>query len=382
MRIRKNVKFLSNPEKTAFTNAVLALKKKPSILHPSDTSRSRYDDYPEIHMNAMMANPGWAHRGPAFFPWHRELLLQLENDLVASDPNVTIPYWDWTDPASGPFTPDFLGTNGSGANNKVTDGPFAFDGPNHWTIVVKDPQGNPPNFLQRSFGADPTAPNLPTSLDVATAQGVAIYDSAPWQDGSFGYRSVLESNLHNLVHRWVGGTMGQMTSPNDPVFWLHHCNIDRLWMLWQHQHSSSALYLPVSGAPQGQNLFDDMIFSMGGPAPFPGVATPASVLDTIPLGYTYDFVPRPAFTVPMSMVQILFGIINDAPGVFIGPDGKPHHEPGGPGDSIWQQLGVAERDRVLGSAIRQLSALTQTAEFRKDLENISVRLEGKQARAV
>jgi len=137
MRIRRNVKYLSNPEKAAFTNAVLALKKRPSVLHPGDPSRSRYDDYPEIHLNAMMAMPGWAHRGPAFFPWHRELLLQFENDLVASDPAVTIPYWDWSDPASGPFTADFLGTNGFGASSKVTDGPFAFDGPNHWTAVIQ-----------------------------------------------------------------------------------------------------------------------------------------------------------------------------------------------------------------------------------------------------
>jgi hypothetical protein len=33
----------------------------------------------------------------------------------------------------------------------------------------------------------------------------------------------------NLVHRWVNGNMVSMASPNDPVFWLHHANIDRLW---------------------------------------------------------------------------------------------------------------------------------------------------------
>lgn len=97
MRIRKNVKRLTAAEKTTFCNAVVALKAKPSVLHPSNPKLTRYDDYPETHMAAMMANPGWAHHGPAFFPWHRELLLQFENDLVAIDPSVTIPYWDWTD---------------------------------------------------------------------------------------------------------------------------------------------------------------------------------------------------------------------------------------------------------------------------------------------
>jgi len=112
MRVRNNVKFLSTAEKTRFANAVLALKTQPSVLHPGDANLNRYDDYAEVHMNAMMANPGWAHKRPAFFPWHRVMLLAFENDLVAIDPSVTIPYWDWPDSASNPFTNDFLGGNG------------------------------------------------------------------------------------------------------------------------------------------------------------------------------------------------------------------------------------------------------------------------------
>ena len=53
------------------------------------------------------------------------------------------------------------------------------------------------------------------------------------------------SQLHNRVHIWVGGDMGPGTSPNDPVFYLHHCNVDRLWALWQHAHPASG-YLPVA----------------------------------------------------------------------------------------------------------------------------------------
>jgi hypothetical protein len=48
MRVRKNVGALSNAEKTKFVAAVLALKTRPSLLHPGDPSRSRYDDYPEV----------------------------------------------------------------------------------------------------------------------------------------------------------------------------------------------------------------------------------------------------------------------------------------------------------------------------------------------
>ena len=84
-------------------------------------------------------------------------------------------------------------------------------------------------------------------------------------------------NIHNRVHRWVGGNMVSAASPNDPIFWLHHANIDRLWVTWQRQHPGSP-YLPNGGGPLGHNLNDAM-------SPF-GV-TSASVLDIQVLGYSY-----------------------------------------------------------------------------------------------
>src|SRR5829696_1697483 len=38
--------------------------------------------------------------------------------------------------------------------------------------------------------------------------------------------------MHNQVHVWIGGDMGPATSPNDPVFYLNHCNVDRIWEAW------------------------------------------------------------------------------------------------------------------------------------------------------
>ena len=59
------------------------------------------------------------------------------------------------------------------------------------------------------------------------------------------------------MHIWVGGDMGPGTSPNDPVFFLHHCNVDRFWALWQHAHPGLG-YLPAAGGPPGHNLNDVM----------------------------------------------------------------------------------------------------------------------------
>ncbi|MGE5837877.1 MAG: tyrosinase family protein [Acidobacteriota bacterium] len=380
MRMRRNIKWLSNAEKTSFVNAVLVLKSQPSILHAADSTRSRYDDYAEVHMNAMMTDPGWAHRRPAFFPWHRVMLLQFENDLAAIDPSVTLPYWDWPDPTSNPFTTDFLGGDGDPADSdKVTTGPFAHDDPNAWTIVVKDNPGDP-DFLQRSFGTDPTAMSLPTESDVDTALDIDHYDSWPWRNSSSGVRANVENNLHNLVHRWASGTMGMMTSPNDPVFFLHHCNIDRLWAVWQRLHPGASPYLPASGAATGHNLMDAMVFSAGPPAPWPGTWTPASVIEHHALGYQYDdelIVKK--FDVPLAFVRVLFGVINDAPGWVIGPDGKPHPVPG-PGDP-WLRLSPADRNELAGLAIHQAAALVTNKKAARQIQQMAGKLVGKRAQA-
>lgn len=56
------------------------------------------------------------------------------------------------------------------------------------------------------------------------------------QFGPNGSAGALELDPHNTVHVMVGGLGGIMTDPNyaalDPLFWLHHCNIDRLWSAW------------------------------------------------------------------------------------------------------------------------------------------------------
>jgi len=87
--------------------------------------------------------------------------------------------------------------------------------------------------------------------------------------------------MHIRVHAWVGGNMSSaFTSPNDPVFWLHHCYMDKLWADWQAMHTDQYAYLPDVGARTGHNLNDRM-------APW-NEKRPADVLNTWDLGYHYD----------------------------------------------------------------------------------------------
>ncbi len=159
MLVRRNAKDFVGTEKKAFTDAVLALKTKASLLHSGDGSQSRYDDFVEVHLNAMNAMmlghvQNWGHLSAAFGPWHRVFLAHFESELRAIDSSVTLPYWDWTDPDStqAVFSDDLLGSNGGDADGQVMDGPFAFSKGN-WRVIVKD-ASSVPDFLSRSLGAD------------------------------------------------------------------------------------------------------------------------------------------------------------------------------------------------------------------------------------
>src|SRR5207245_1593357 len=132
----------------------------------------------------------------------------------------------------------------------------------NWTVVVKDADTDP-DYLQRQIGADPTAPALPDKqADQDPVMALTTYDEAPWYDSERRtpqqrarvdalFRFRLEYDLHNLVHRYVGGDMALAASPNDPVFWLHHCNLDRLWSIWEH--TTGKTYEPDHDGPDGQS---------------------------------------------------------------------------------------------------------------------------------
>src|SRR5262245_12442584 len=129
---RYNHKNLTAKQRQKFVAAVLELKNGvDSVLHPGQ--QKRYDDFVEVHKNAMMPGPDMfmpmPHRGPLFFPWHRVLLRQFELALqkAVNDKTITIPYWDWEyNGTNNPFTPEFLGGDGDSAQgNRVTTGPFA-----------------------------------------------------------------------------------------------------------------------------------------------------------------------------------------------------------------------------------------------------------------
>ncbi|MFI6444620.1 tyrosinase family protein [Kitasatospora sp. NPDC050543] len=272
MAVRKNQATLTAKEKRDFVNALLELKRS-----------GRYDTFVSTHNSFIVSDTDngerVGHRSPSFLPWHRRFLLQFEQALQSVDPGVTLPYWDWTadrTPTASLWGPDLLGGNGRSSDGQVTTGPFAFSGGN-WPINVRPDSRS---YLRRALGS--SVASLPTRADAESVLAISVYDAAPWNSASDGFRNNLEgwrgANLHNRVHVWVGGHMTTGMSPNDPVFWLHHCFIDKLWAEWQRRHPDQG-YLPTGGTANVVDLNDTM-------KPW-NDTTPADMLDHTG-HYTYD----------------------------------------------------------------------------------------------
>ena len=316
MKCRKNVRDLSDTEKLEYVQAVIDLKNSPSLISAAQLAgaMSRYDDYVWIHREVM----GGAHTGPAFAPWHREFLKQFERDLqqVSGKPNIMIPYWDWTtartlsDPG-WPFTPNFMGGLGTGPDNRVMTGRFS-EASGEWRLNVITGAGsivggrpNPARDNTRYLRRLPSPPILssggplllPSAAQARDCLLRTAYDAVPWIEDpgtitlaqvNASFRKFLEYIMHNGVHGWVGGNMMPMTSPNDPVFFLHHCNIDRLWAMWQQKHGPPITnYLPPAGTTANHDIDDSMRMLDPGYFSWPVARRPMDVLDHRSLGFWY-----------------------------------------------------------------------------------------------
>lgn len=299
--------------RAAFAEGVLALKAEQ--LGPTTTQLgvagttspvSTWDLFVVWHHRAMMTmtpptqvDRNAAHSGPVFLPWHRFMLVLLEFQFqrVLGDADFGLPYWDWAADGDLPRSqqrtaPLWAGTGIGGTGSPVTDGPFR---PDAFRVRIEsDARGllrTTNRGLRRALGVD--VATLPTSAQVASLLAQTSYDTSPWDRTSAGMRNRLEGwrptpgpGLHNRVHVWVGGDMAPATSPNDPVFYLNHCNVDRLWEAWHARHGR--LYQPPASAHaelRGHRLADPM-HSLLTRQPI----TPSDVLDLQDI-YTYDTLP-------------------------------------------------------------------------------------------
>jgi len=336
MGVRKNAKFLTATEKEDFVKACVFMKA--DIVNPGAPPASQYsvwDQYNAIHkmiQNAFApgaATVNFGHGGAgsySFFSWHRYFLYRLEQDLQGYVPGVMIPYWDWSDPATI-MTNTFMGPNGVvAAGNVIQQGYFAFDRPGAGVNATPLPAWWPASLvgwrLPAMFPASHTGGLRRRTNNIALLPSVADLQEALAKLTYPEFKLAMEAGtgiasghqMHNGLHGWLGGgdatTGGHLrnatVSPHDPLFYLHHCNVDRLWAMWQmdgHQteypaaggsnhHNRNDIMYPWTGGAAGYGTNDPIVSAI--PMPNFG-ATAVRNVDTLDFrnefGYTYDTIP-------------------------------------------------------------------------------------------
>jgi tyrosinase len=71
--------------------------------------------------------------------------------------------------------------------------------------------------------------------------------------------------MHGAGHYAIGGDAGDFfSSPNDPVFFMHHSMLDRLWWIWQATHLNQANTIagtmtPFNKPPSREATLEDII---------------------------------------------------------------------------------------------------------------------------
>jgi hypothetical protein len=223
-RVRRDIYELESgdpwdPATLAYARAVQALRSRPT----SDPTSWAY--LAAVHGTTVTPPPGatWnecQHGSWFFLPWHRMYLYYFERIVRAQvvaqggPADWALPYWDYDSPGQAGL-------------------PQAF---RQRTL----PDGSPnPLFVAQRNATINAGGRLPPSATTA-AQAMAATRFVPDFGGGitrpehfFGAAGELEFTPHNIVHSLIGGWMSDPdTAALDPIFWLHHCNIDRLWEAW------------------------------------------------------------------------------------------------------------------------------------------------------
>jgi tyrosinase len=233
-----------------------------------------------MHVSATTAE---MHGNVGFPPWHRAYVLDLERALQNIDPTVTVPYWRFDQPAPAVFTPEFMGLAGSSSGLvRFTPG-HALE--NWWT----DGQLGIVRVLRFSL-------NGPANV-IDEASTLALGDNYdPFEtDETNGF----EIDPHGTAHTSFSGPINRIpTAVRDPLFFMLHANVDRLWAKWQwfYHHTDPGgvgAYAPPSPPRIGHNLSDTMW-------PWNGITTPPRP-STAPGG---PFISSPVTPAPGLMPKV------------------------------------------------------------------------------
>ncbi len=249
---------LNDPMVQTLRDGVRLLKARPAGTGPNWT------DLANIHGTAAGFNK-CPHGNWYFLPWHRAYLLMYEQQIrvVTKNPSFAMPYWDWAAHRTVPQAFKDATYNGQpnplyvAARNNTWSIPDAFVGPSVMSAIYGQT-----NF--ELFGS--SRPAGQNNLNPTWIKG-------------HGTQGTLEATPHNNIHVNLGGYMPNGNSPMDPIFLMHHGNIDHIWWSWNCRGRSNTT----------DPLWLNMPFTNNYYAPNGSWTTysPSGVQNIATLGYSY-----------------------------------------------------------------------------------------------
>ncbi|CAJ2506926.1 Uu.00g081120.m01.CDS01 [Anthostomella pinea] len=306
VRVRKSWDNLNNAERTAYISAVKCLAAKPTTVDKSlaPGAVNRLDDFTYIHIN----QTNLIHLSGSFLSWHRIFIYRMEEALRDCGYNGALPYWDQARFSSTPlkstvFSPAWFGGDGVYDPSTEGHGPYNIQIPGLVAnITIPRPAGHgggciaDGQFANFSVSLGPTEQlpsaevasgdkygyhanprclkrniDLPSSVGKLTWANATLIISSP---DIATFRNRMDNLWHQNAHGFLGKDgMDLFTSPNDPVFYLLHAQIDRLWALWQGQDLAARTF-----ATDGYRTFEGIPLDTAPGVP-PANATLEDVMD-------------------------------------------------------------------------------------------------------
>jgi tyrosinase len=201
-----------------------ASRKNMFAAFKSMIEGGRLTKYIDMHVEVTST----AHGVPEFLPWHREYLARIEKDLGAD-----LCYWDWASDAQAPE-----------ASTMHMSGWFGSDGKG---ACVKDAFWSSYQYQGECISSQWDGPNSSIGAMHSIDYIAKIISDATTYDG---FRVPYEGTAHARVHNGIGAMFSKMMSPANPLFFMHHANVDRHWAIWQWAHPSAATDFPKATSTQ------------------------------------------------------------------------------------------------------------------------------------
>ncbi|KAK7476006.1 hypothetical protein BaRGS_00032773 [Batillaria attramentaria] len=207
--IRKNINDLTSAEIQSLKDSLQKVIDAPGMNYQRLASWHGWPGLCE-HNGRKVA---CCHHGMASFPgWHRLYVRMLELVMTWQGAQIGLPYWDWTEsftelPAL--VTDDDHNPFHSGVVEALHETTSRAPRPQ----LFKDPELGEESFFYRQI--------------------LLAFEQRDFCDFEVQFEVT-----HNAIHSWIGGSSpyGMSTleySAYDPIFFLHHANVDRQFAIWQ-----------------------------------------------------------------------------------------------------------------------------------------------------